>query len=60
MMAELATISATKFLKKAFCMVGKSPEILTKKVIREKPKAAKRIKVMPLILSFLLMKYYPF
>ncbi len=31
---------AKKFLKNAFCIVGSSPEILTKKVIREKKNAA--------------------
>ena len=37
----VAIISAKKFLKKAFCIVGRSPEILTKKVISEKKNAAR-------------------
>ncbi len=42
---------ATAFLKKAFSMVGTSPEILTKKVIREKPRAANSMQIIPFDLS---------
>ena len=41
------TTKATAFLKNAFSMVGTSPDILTKNVIREKPKAANRIQIIP-------------
>ena len=42
------TTAATAFLKNAFSIVGTSPDILTKKVIREKPSAARRMQIIPL------------
>jgi hypothetical protein len=45
-----ATTAATIFLKKAFCMVGTSPDMRTKTDIREKKKAAIRIKRIPFLL----------
>jgi hypothetical protein len=45
-----ATMAATMFLKKAFCMVGTSPDMRTKTDIREKKKAAIRIKRIPFLL----------
>ena len=40
-------MAATIFLKKAFCMVGTSPERRTKTVIREKKKAEVRMNMIP-------------
>ena len=37
------------FLKKAFCMVGTSPESRTKTVISEKKKAADRMNRIPFV-----------
>jgi hypothetical protein len=47
---------ATAFLKNAFSIVGISPDILTKKDIREKPKAASNIKRIPFDLLLILEK----
>ena len=49
-----ATKAATIFLKKAFCMVRTSPDRRTKTDIREKKKAAIRIKRIPFLLLFVL------
>ncbi len=38
--APVATNNAKKFLKNVFCIVGRSPDILTKNVMREKKSAA--------------------
>jgi len=40
----------TMFLKKAFCIEGKSPDSFTKADIIAKPKADKIINIIPLIL----------
>ena len=40
MIAPVATHKAKKFLKKVFCIVGSSPDILTKNVMSEKKSAA--------------------
>jgi hypothetical protein len=50
----IATTAATIFLKKAFCMVGTSPERRTKTDISEKKKAARRIKRIPFLLLLIL------
>jgi hypothetical protein len=47
---------ATAFLKKAFSIVGISPDILTKKDIREKPKAANNMQRIPFDLLLIFEK----
>lgn len=46
---KAAKKAATIFLKKAFCMVGTSPESRTKTVISEKKKAADRMNRIPFV-----------
>ena len=46
---KAARKAATIFLKKAFCIVGTSPESRTKTVISEKKKAADRINRIPFL-----------
>ena len=45
----MAITVATAFRKKAFCIVGISPDIRTKNVISEKPNAAANTQRMPLV-----------
>jgi len=53
MSMAMATTAATAFLKNAFCIVGRSPDSLTKKVISEKKNPAMIMNRIPLYLSFI-------
>ena len=53
MSIAIATTAATAFLKNAFCIVGRSPDILTKNVISEKKNPAMIMNRIPLYLSFI-------
>ena len=55
---KAARKAATIFLKKAFCIVGTSPESRTKTVISEKKKAADRINRIPFFITQDLRKEY--
>ena len=54
-----AITSAKALRKKAFCIVGKSPERRTKQVIRENPTAARMMHIIPVVWSLTFLNIYP-